>query len=235
MSNVFISYRRDDAAGHAGRLYDDLRERLGKDSRVFLDVADLQPGVTWDQAIDHALAGSAVLLAVIGRRWLEVADEDGRRLGDPRDRLRRELSFALGRGINVIPVLVQGAKLPDSGELPADLKPLVSRQSIELSDSRWNHDVGRLAVVLGGQAVPPPTTVGLHPMQVAVAFVGFLVFFFVVAAFMYPFGRWFGWFSALAAGAAFLWLHRTHARPYLRGALAGAVIGAILAALFVQY
>src|SRR5215510_12349085 len=71
VTNVFISYRRDDASGHAGRLSGRLVARLGA-SRVFMDVQDIQPGQNFAQAIDRTLAQCDHVLAVIGPRWLEM-------------------------------------------------------------------------------------------------------------------------------------------------------------------
>ena len=159
MSSVFISYRRDDESGHAGRLHDDLGERLGPD-RLFIDVDALEPVVDFVEAIERALGASAVLLAVIGRRWLEAADAHGRRrLDNPDDFVRLEVATALARGVRVIPVLVQGATVPAAEHLPEPLRPLVRRHAIELSDERWDYDVGRLVGamerVLGERALPP--------------------------------------------------------------------------------
>jgi hypothetical protein len=161
MSRIFISYRREDSAGHTGRLHDDLAEALGPD-QVFMDIDRLHPGVDWVEVIDEAIQNTSVLLVVIGRSWLDVTDAHGeRRLENPDDFLRREIATGLERNVCVIPVLVQGASMPKSTALPDELKPLTRRHAIELTDSRWRYDVGRLIDVLQatrGQflAVEPP-------------------------------------------------------------------------------
>ena len=145
MGSIFISYRRDDSAGYAGRLASDL-ERVFGDALVFQDVEDIKPGADFVEVIDRAVEGSSVLLAVIGRQWLGATDPAGhRRLDDRGDFVRAEIGAALRRGIVVIPVLVEGAAMPHAEQLPDDLAPLAHRQAIELSDTRWEYDVSQLA------------------------------------------------------------------------------------------
>ena len=118
VKNVFISYRRDDSAGHAGRLQDGLSERLGA-GRVFMDVSDLQPGQDYVAALDRALAQADCVLVVIGPRWLAAVDAAGqRRIDDPQDLVCREISAGLSRPATVIPVLVHGATMPAAEALP---------------------------------------------------------------------------------------------------------------------
>lgn len=148
MRGIFISYRRDDAAGHAGRLFDGLKERFGAE-RVFMDVSDLRPGEDFVAALDRALAEADVVLAVIGPRWLDAADASGRRrLDDPDDFVRRELTAALASDGHVIPVLVHGARMPAAESLPAPLRALARRQAIALTDTRWESDVRDLVACL---------------------------------------------------------------------------------------
>src|SRR5229473_1808934 len=116
MTNLFISYRRDDSGGHAGRLSDRLIARFGPD-RIFMDVQDIQPGQNFLQAIEQTLDRCDCLLAVIGPRWLEIMQA---RQAKGEDFVRHEVSVALARGKTVIPVLVGGAKMPDGDLLPAE-------------------------------------------------------------------------------------------------------------------
>ena len=76
MGAIFISYRREDSEGHAGRLFEDLVERFGKGS-VFIDVTGIEPGRDFRKVIDAKVASCGVLLAVIGNRWLEAKDASG--------------------------------------------------------------------------------------------------------------------------------------------------------------
>jgi TIR domain len=144
---VFISYRRRETAGHAGRLYDRLAEHFG-DERVFMDLR-MEPGVDFVEQIDDAVTHCDALLSLIGAQWLEMRDAHGRRrLDDPNDFARLEVEAALARNVRVIPVLLQDAKMPEPEDLPATLQPLARRHAIELSDERWDYDVGRLIEVL---------------------------------------------------------------------------------------
>ena len=157
MPSVFISYRRDDSAGEAGRLADALEARFGKE-RVFRDVEDIPAGEDFARAIDRALAKADTLLVVIGREWLGVRNAAGqRRLDDTQDFVRLEVEAALAHQIRVLPVLVRGTPMPASDELPDSLRPLARIQAHELSDSRWDYDVRQLIGLLeqgsGWQAI----------------------------------------------------------------------------------
>jgi beta-lactam-binding protein with PASTA domain len=148
MAGIFISYRREDTAGHAGRLFDRLIQHFGK-GRVFMDVSDIEPGVDFVDAIDKAVGSCEILIVVIGREWLTCREPGGqRRLENPNDFIRLEAATALKRNIRVIPVLVQGARMPKSAELPTDLEKLSRRQGIEISDTRWDSDTGQLIKAL---------------------------------------------------------------------------------------
>lgn len=145
MQGIFISYRRLDSQSAAGRLADHLREHLPQ-VPLFRDVETIEPGVDFVEAINRALQSCGVLLAVIGPRWVSLTDASGkRRLDDPNDYTRLEIITALKRGdVRVIPVLVEGAQMPDTTQLPEDLQPLCRRNAIELSDKRWEYDVTQL-------------------------------------------------------------------------------------------
>jgi TIR domain-containing protein len=144
MPEIFISYRRDDSSGHAGRIFDCVRERFGDES-VFMDVTDIEPGADFTQALDIALSSCRVVLVVIGTQWLTSTDSSGRRrLDDAEDHLRLEIVRALAHDAHIIPILVRGATMPHEHDLPDDLRPLARRQAHEVSDSRWSFDTDRL-------------------------------------------------------------------------------------------
>jgi hypothetical protein len=146
-ARIFISYRRRETAGHAGRLYDKLAEHFGPE-RVFMDLT-MEPGVDFAETIDQAVGECGALVALIGDEWLTVTDARGRRrIDDPADVHRLEIEAALDRQVLLIPALVQDAEMPSADDLPDALDPLVRRQSVELSDQRWDYDVGRLIDVL---------------------------------------------------------------------------------------
>jgi F-box protein 11 len=145
---IFISYRREETAGQAGRLYDRLSGRFGAD-RVFMDVDSVAFGMDFVQAVTEAVAGCDVLLALIGRQWTDVADGQGRRrIDDPDDFVRVEIEAALARDIRVVPVLVEGAVLPDAGDLPPELRPLVRRQALVLTHAGFGAEVSRLIAAI---------------------------------------------------------------------------------------
>jgi len=147
VGTIFISYRRDDSGGHTGRLFDALSSRFGGAS-VFRDIEDLEPGVDFVDALDKALNLCDVLLVIIGPGWSTAAGPAGRRLDQPDDFVRMEVAKALERNVRVVPVLVAGATMPDTDELPENLRLLARRNAIELSDTRWDYDVGRLGDTL---------------------------------------------------------------------------------------
>ncbi len=140
---VFISYRRDDSRGDSGRLYDRLERAFP--GRVFRDVASIEPGVEWDDAIARVLSQTAACVVVMGKHWLEATDASGRRrLDDPNDIVRQEIAAALKRQIRVFPVLVGGARMPSEDELPEDLWALCRRNAIELPEQHWDEGVQKL-------------------------------------------------------------------------------------------
>lgn len=120
---IFISYRRDDTAGRAGRLFDVLVARFGA-RNVFQDVAAIAPGMDFAEQVDEAIAQSDAVLVVIGSEWLTIRGPYGtRRLDEPDDYVRREIGAALAAGVRVVPVLVDGALLPTPDDLPEAARP----------------------------------------------------------------------------------------------------------------
>lgn len=148
MAGIFISYRRDDDRHAAGRLADELAGVFGPES-LFRDIESIAPGQDFEVALNTALASCAVMLVVIGRRWLDITDAQGRRrLEQDGDWVRTEVATALQRGIPVIPVLLEGTPLPRPEQLPADLQALPKRRTLELADTRWPRDVEEIVNAL---------------------------------------------------------------------------------------
>ena len=146
---IFISYRRQDASYPAGRLYDNLHNRFPK-NEIFMDVDSLKPGIDFVQTIEERVGACDVLVAVIGKHWLSAADEESRRrLDNPEDYVRVEVGTALKRGVRVIPVLVEGASMPQASQLPEDLKPLARRNALSVSHDRFRADSERLIDSVG--------------------------------------------------------------------------------------
>jgi len=165
--SIFISYRRDDAEGEAGRLYDDLVRAYGNDA-VFMDVAGIAPGLDFRKAIDDNVAGCGVFLAIIGSQWATITGTDGRRrLDDDNDFVRLEIASALARNIAVIPVLVHDARMPHPEQLPDNIKNLAYRNSVEISHARWNSDVQLLIDALK-QYVTTSSTTETQPVHATV-------------------------------------------------------------------
>lgn len=144
---VFISYRRDDTAGYARALHDALALALGA-QRVFIDVDDIDAGQAFDQAIAQAVGGARVLLVLIGPRWLAPHAGGAPRLLADDDFVRQEVAAGLAHGLQVIPLLLDGAAMPDESQLPAALKPLARRQALVLDARRFAADTERLVGVL---------------------------------------------------------------------------------------
>ena len=145
---IFMSYRREETAYPAGWLFDRLASHFRR-GQVFKDVDSIELGDDFVEVITTAVESCDVLLALIGDRWLTITDQDGRRrLDNLDDFVRLEIEAALTRNVRVIPILVEGARMPRADELPPSLAKLVRRQALELSPSRFDSDTRRLLRVL---------------------------------------------------------------------------------------
>jgi hypothetical protein len=144
---IFISYRRGEDAGFAGRLYDRLERTFRQ--RLFMDVDSIAPGEDFVSILDTRVAECDVLLALIGRSWCAATDAAGhRRLDNPDDFVRIEIASGLAQGKRVIPVLIDDVSMPRADDLPEDLKPLVRRHAVHLSHERFRADAERLTRAL---------------------------------------------------------------------------------------
>jgi hypothetical protein len=142
---IFISYRRDDSQGATGRFYDRLSHHFGR-GNLFLDVDAIEPGVDFVKILDEQIARCNVFIVMIGPNWTEARDSAGqRRLDDPEDYVRIEIVSALKRDIRIIPVLVDGACVPQADHLPDPIRPLVRRNAVEITHTRFVSDVDALA------------------------------------------------------------------------------------------
>jgi TIR domain len=155
---VFICYRRQDSAGEALRVYTLLSAKLGED-RVFMDMT-IPPAEDFVEWIEKNIGAAGVVIPIIGRGWLAADPTTGRRrIDDEKDILRNEIVGPLDRGIAVLPVLVDGAQMPEEADLPSDLARLARKQAHELrTDAYWSASnerlVERVAYLLG--ETPPP-------------------------------------------------------------------------------
>jgi hypothetical protein len=147
VTGIFLSYRRDDSSPYAGRLYDRLSERFGRDN-IFMDIDTIALGFDFVEVVRNAVGSCEVLLAVIGRQWLTSTDPQGqRRLDNPEDFVHLEIVTALTRNIRVIPVLVGGASMPGFAELPDVLQPLAHRQALVVGN-HFHPDIDCLITTL---------------------------------------------------------------------------------------
>jgi hypothetical protein len=166
MSGIFISYRREDAKAYARLVSDALAAHFGPEN-IFRDIDTLGPGVDFPEAIADAVSSCDVLLALIGEKWLTVAQQGKRRLDNPRDYVRLEIAAALQRDILVIPLLIEDTAMPEREELPPDLAELADRNAHRVSDAGWADSMRRLIAALdkvvtkrapanGERALSPP-------------------------------------------------------------------------------
>ncbi len=136
-ATIFISYRRDDAAGYARAVGDRLAHRYGAD-KVFVDVDDIDAGHRFDGVIAAALNRAEIVLVLIGKRWRgERGDGREARIDEPGDLVRLEVERALAGPARVVPVLLDGAPMPGAAELPAPLRGLAAWQAVALDNHRF--------------------------------------------------------------------------------------------------
>jgi hypothetical protein len=154
---IFINYRRDDSIGMAGRLHDRLAQTFGRHN-LFMDVDHIPAGVDFVTHLNSQVAACGVILVVIGPNWLRAKDKAGqRRLHQPDDFVAIEIAAALARDILVIPVLVDGTRMPKASDLPDSLKSLARRQAVEMRHAHFGKDaealLARMSEALGDEAL----------------------------------------------------------------------------------
>ncbi|MGQ0704446.1 MAG: toll/interleukin-1 receptor domain-containing protein [Gemmatimonadales bacterium] len=147
---VFISYRREDSAHLADRIYDRLSHSFGTAS-VFKDVVDIPLGADFRKFILDTISACTALIAVIGRHWISGAA--GRpRLFDDDDMVCFEIATALGEEKSVIPVLAAGVSMPLEGDLPERLSQLPKRNALVVRpDPDFHRDMDRVVAALAGE------------------------------------------------------------------------------------
>ena len=141
---IFLCYRREDTQGFARGIYGELASKYGPE-QVFRDIDSTPAGVRFSKWIESRVSQCSVMVVLIGAAWSSALDRTGqRRLDLPKDWVREEIEAALKRDIPIIPVLVQGAPMPSEDELPPSIADVTGFQSAEITDSRWDFDVGQL-------------------------------------------------------------------------------------------
>jgi formylglycine-generating enzyme required for sulfatase activity len=152
-AKIFISYRRDDSAGHAGRVHDRLAQEFGS-NLLFMDVDNIPLGSDFIKVLREEVVQCDALLAVIGQHWLDARDTQGnRRLDSEKDFVRIEISTALQHDIPIIPILLDGARIPKPEELPPDLQALTARNGLDVRHSSFHIDMDRLIAGLKARSV----------------------------------------------------------------------------------
>jgi hypothetical protein len=159
-SRIFICYRHEgDGADVAGRLYDNLVYRFGRE-HVFRDIVNLDPGTEYAKTIDDALDTACATVVVITPDWATVTDDKGRRrLDNPGDFVRLEVGTALQQGELVVPVLVKGASMPSADTLPPDLSALPAKHALTMTDLHWEDGMERLIAAIEPH-LPMPAAAG---------------------------------------------------------------------------
>jgi hypothetical protein len=140
MKKFFISYRKDDAPSAAFMIDERIGMRFGKE-RTFLDYHAIPAGEDFRPWLWGALDQSIALIAVIGSRWLGIADDHTPLISREEDFVRREVAEALRKSIPVVPVLVEGGTLPSASLLPEDVRPIVHRQYVTLNRRTLGRDL----------------------------------------------------------------------------------------------
>jgi len=154
--HIFISYRREDSAGWAGRVADFLIAEFGREC-VFFDIESIHPGSDFVRSLKQRTAECDALLVVIGRDWLNVRDQrGGRRLDDPNDLVRMEICAALRRGVRVIPLLASDADMPEASNLPGELATLADRNAVRITDTSFRQTMASLIPVLVDEGAKRP-------------------------------------------------------------------------------
>jgi outer membrane protein assembly factor BamD (BamD/ComL family) len=145
---IFINYRRGDDPGHTGRLFDRLQD-VFEPQQLFLDVDNIAPGLDFVRVLNERVAECDVVLAIIGKGWIDARNAAGaRRLDDPDDFVRVEIASALNQGKRVIPVLVGDAPMPRPEDLPEAIRPLARRNAVRLTHERFRADTQGLIKAL---------------------------------------------------------------------------------------
>jgi hypothetical protein len=164
---IFVSYRRADSAAATGRIVDRLVARYGAAS-VFMDVDSMPYGVPVREHIRGAIEHVELCLAVIGAQWSGASANGSHRIADPEDFVRLEIEIAIGLGLPIIPVLVDGAAMPSRGQLPGTLEALASLNAASVANGRDFHvHVDRLIQAIDARAGQLPVVTGPDATQVA--------------------------------------------------------------------
>ena len=151
---IFINYRREDSSGYSLALYNELLKRYNKDV-LFKDFNSIEPGEDFEEAIDKGLNSCHILLVLIGERWLDILRQRQTHKNQP-DFVALEISLALTKNIYIIPITINGAMMPDSEDMPQELKRLARRQCLNIEQTRFQTDVDKLVQIIDKKGITMP-------------------------------------------------------------------------------
>ena len=143
---IFISYRRDDTSWVTTSIYQSLLKHFSKD-QIFRDVDSIPYGVDFFQLIENEVSKCDAFIVVIGKDWLKLTDVTNT-LENSTDFVRIEIATAFKRNVRVIPVIIDGARMPKPNELPDEMKPLSRINAVPVSNARFNTDISHLIEIL---------------------------------------------------------------------------------------
>ena len=170
MPKIIISYRRSDSQAIAGRIFDRLSARYGEGA-VFMDIDSIPFGVDFRQHISEVLLQCDALIALVGPHWLGRRDDGSSRIADSDDPVRLELEGAMERDVPIIPVLIDGARMPTDGELPPSLRVFSFFNAAPVDSGRdFRPHMDRLIKAVDSLVAPGETTAGSAP-EALVAYV----------------------------------------------------------------
>lgn len=177
MPKIFISYRHEDSQSITDRIYEKLSRAFSK-NLIFKDISSLYPGDMWAEKIDQMIKKSDYVLVIIGKQWL-----DHKRLQNPEDWVRKEIETALKYSTPVIPVFVDNAPMPESYEIPSELKKLLDFQGTRVrNEPDFQNDIAALIERLGGK----PHTSRFNSITLGAIVVALIASFIAVAALSRP-------------------------------------------------
>ena len=145
LNQVFICYRRENSSWVAGRIYDRLSQKFGRDV-IFKDIDSIPLGINFKQHIESVVQQCSVVLVIVYHRWMGESAESGKsRIDDPNDFVRIEIESALSREIPIIPLFIEDAVIPSENDLPETMKGLVARHGMKVNNDPYFHrDMDRL-------------------------------------------------------------------------------------------
>ena len=149
MNKIFISYRREDTGTAADRLFSNLSKEFGR-RQVFMDFNSLKPGTDFVEQIIKTISSCKAMIVFIGPQWLNKITQNKAKKKDSlsHDYVEVEVAAGLDLGIPIIPLLLDGAKMPSEKELPSGLEPFAKYHAFEITTKRWQYDVKSLIAAL---------------------------------------------------------------------------------------